>query len=124
MIVGGGPTFSIVEALYPDGTYMCQMPDIPDERSRHTTNGLLTCGGDKTPDTCITFTDGDWIQSHTLLHNRVYHTSWETKLGVVLIGGGSSDRTSEIVVEGTSTTFEGFELKYRTKYKHYSYILN
>ena len=112
MIVGGGPTVSIVEVLYPDGSYMCQMPNIPDERSRHTTNGLLTCGGDKTPDTCITFTGGEWIQSHTLLHKRVYHSSWETKQGVVLI----SERTSEIVVEGTNTTIEGFALKYYTMY--------
>ena len=72
----------------------------------------LVCGGGETRDTCLTWKDGSWTESHNLIHEGWYHTSWSTSEGVLLIGGEGSPNTTEMVTwEGT--TGERFTLKYR-----------
>ena len=88
------------------------MPDLPDDRSGHTQSGLITCGGYWSKRSCLSFSDGQWRTSHQLQNDRVEHSSWLSKQGVVLMGGGHMNRiTTEILNdEGGSTLF--FEQRY------------
>ena len=115
----GNGAYRTVEVLFANGTLYSTLPDLPDNRYYHSQDGLNACGGGSsgTYDNCVTLTDGQWTQSHTLLYNRIYHTSWALEDGrLVLMGGSISRRTTEILSPGTSTTTEGFTLKYDTKY--------
>ena len=47
-----------VEALRGDGTPLCSLPPLPDDRYFHTQSGLLACGGDTTPTSCLSLTQG------------------------------------------------------------------
>ena len=116
----------------PDTGKRCILPNLPDDRRRHTINGLVVCGGGRcdygdTCTSCLTFTSGRWIKSHTLLHDRYDHTSWMSEEGLVLIGGQNiveGDRVSGKNSDSTTTTelLQGnhsvpyFDLKYRTRY--------
>ena len=108
-----------VEVLYANGTSYCTLPDLPANRYQHSQDGFLICGGGD-PDTlnnCLTLVNGTWTQSHSLLHARQDHTSWVLGDGrVMLMGGDFSLTTTEIITPGTSTTTEGFTLKYKTEY--------
>ena len=124
MVSGGGiSAYNSVEVLFANGTSYCTLPDVSKYRYYHTQDGLTACGGDgNIRDNCVTLTDGQWTQSHTLLHDRHYHTSWS--LGderVMLMGGYYSGNTTEIVSPGSSSTSEGFTLKYNTRYSYYYY---
>ena len=101
-----------MEILRENGSYWCSLPDLPEDRYFHTQSGLITCGNQspqvisigQTIDinstrSCLTFSSGQWIKSHSLLFSRVYHSSWISKEGVVLMGSGQggSANTSEIL---------------------------
>ena len=69
------------------------------------------------------FHSRSWKASHNLIIGRKYHSSWETKDGVYLIGGGEHWRESDIGEENgpwNSTVLvkpfgiveQGFNLKY------------
>merc|ERR1712227_688024 len=73
------------------------------------------CGGDDTRTSCYTFTNGVWTKSHTLRHVRYHHSSWTSPMGIVLMGGGSSYTTTELLRDDGQST-EYFLLKYNTKY--------
>ena len=108
---------SSVEILRSNGSYWCSLPDLPDVREYHTQSGLFTCGGYSSMDTetsCLSFTDGRWSTSHTLQHRRWYHSSWMSQHGVVLIGGGASRNTTEILTDNGGST-PAFTLKYEIK---------
>jgi hypothetical protein len=81
-------------------------------------DGLLICGGGSynstTLTTCLSFTSGQWITSHTLVESRYYHTSWQTEQGLVLMGGGGSPDTSEIVVMTGEQGGPSFAMQYPT----------
>ena len=107
-----------MEALLANGTSYCTLPDLPDDRYKHTQDGLTACGGPRsgTWDSCVTLTDGQWTQSHTLLHMRYHHTSWALGDGrVMLMGGSDSYTTTEIISPDSDTSTEGFTLKYDTR---------
>ena len=92
---------------------MCSLPDLPDDYFYHTQSGLVTCGGlsGDTPKSCLTFSGGQWITSHTLLQQRAFHSSWFSKHGILLMGGSVSLTTTEMLsADGQSTP--GFTLKY------------
>ena len=124
MITGGGtPNFDDdgkrVELLYPDGTHMCELEPLPDERASHTQSGLITCGGDYTRDSCLIFSlsDGTW-QNHvsTLKQPRHDHSSSRRGNTTLLIGGSARDSsmTTEIIsMDGTQET--SFKLEHPTK---------
>ena len=48
--------------------------------------------------TCETFSeeDGSWVMSHFLQNRRVGHQSWNSSMGVLLIGGLMTDHDNEI----------------------------
>ena len=124
IIISGGYTTSSasrsVEILRANGSYWCSLPDLPDDRYGrfgHTQSGLVTCGGwDRdTPTSCLTFSSGLWKTYHQLQHSRYWHSSWMSQHGVVLMGGGYSPTTTEILTEDGQYS-SSFKLKYRTQY--------
>ena len=120
IITGGGPTLRSVEILHSNGRYWCSLPDLPDDREGHTQSGLITCGGylgkGRGKRTCLSFSDGQWNTSHLLQtqSDRVEHSSWLSKHGVVLMGGyyAFGKSTDILTIEGGST--QSFWLDHET----------
>ena len=106
---------SSVEVLNPTNGKTCSLPSLPDRRVRHTSTGLTLCGGDYTRTSCITFSSGEWVTSHTLAVGRDAHSAWMTNNKIILIGGEFNRKTSETLIEGVSRTEPGFRLRYDTK---------
>ena len=104
-----------VEAVREDGSSLCTLPDLPNDNYRHTQSGLVTCGGPSSSirTSCIRLIDGKWLQSNTLIHGRYLHTSWTSPMGIVLMGGMSSDTTTELLTDDGQSV-ELFSLKYDT----------
>jgi len=74
LVTGGYDNLRSAEILFPNGTYWCNLPDLPAIRYVHSQNGLLTCGGG-VPNTnelssCLTFSAGYWNYTHKLLQPR------------------------------------------------------
>jgi hypothetical protein len=81
-------------------------------------DSLLICGGydySTAATTCLSFTSGQWITSHTLVEKRYAHTSWQTEQGLVLLGGVYSPDTSEIVATAGGQGGPSFAMQYRTE---------
>ena len=115
LITGGGganPIMSSVEVLHANGSLWCSMPDLPAHRLSHTQAGLRLCGG--TQHDCLTFTDGEWVTSHTMEADkyRIGHSSWDTPDGLVLLGGLNTPNTSEILSFSIGDSTEYFPLKH------------
>ena len=108
---------SSVEVLLGDGTPWCTLPGLPEGRHQHSQTGLEACGGMNTPTTCVRFSGGSWIPSHELEQERFRHSSWDSPLGTLLIGGSSSHQTTELLDDDTSDSVIHFSLKYETWYK-------
>ena len=102
-----------VEALREDGSSLCTLPDLPNDYFSHTQSGLVTCGGYYNWTSCIRLIDGEWLQSNTLKHGRAYHSSWTSPMGIVLMGGQYSRRTTELLTDDGQSV-ELFSLKYDT----------
>ena len=119
---GANPKLSSVEVLHANGSQWCSLPDLPMHRDSHTQAGRRVCGGsqyDSDPSTglwsnCLTFTDGDWVASHTMEASsyRAGHCSWDSPDGLVLLGGWNTVNTSEILSFDTGDSMEYFPLKY------------
>jgi len=107
----------VTEILRENGSYWCLMPDLPHRRIRHTQSGLITCGGHGENDTdtsCLTFSDGQWRETHQLQKGRVLHSSWMSQQGLVLLGGyGGGENTTEILTDDGGS-LPSFTLKYDT----------
>ena len=43
-MTGGSPGYNSAELLWPDGSSVCSLPDLPHEREDHTQSGLMACG--------------------------------------------------------------------------------
>ena len=106
---GSGGSNKSVEIIREDldGNVMsyCSLPDLPDVRNSHTQSGLITCGGGGTNDTrtsCVTFSSGQWKSSHVLQYGRQGHSSWMSKHGTVILGGG--ELYTEILNDDGTTT--------------------
>ena len=118
IVTGGDGGLSSAELLHSNGTRLCSLPDLPDERRVHSQTGLITCGGGSgaTQKSCITFSSGTWQESHTLTENRYGHTQWSSPDGVLLIGGyGVSSGTTELLTDNGDSTpafNPGYEIKY------------
>ena len=101
LISGGGDYMepeASVEVFFPSTGQSCSLPSLPDDRYEHTMDNLLICGGNNSDTSCLTFTSGEWVMSHTLVHRRVAHASWQTEDGrVVLMGGSYSIDTTETI---------------------------
>ena len=116
VLSGGDDVGDSVEVFVPATGLSCSLPSLPDERFYHSMDSLLICGGyDHSPTigtTCLSFTSGKWITSHSLVHDRNDHVSWQTEQGVVLMGGGGSSHTSEIVAMAGEQGGPSFAMKY------------
>ena len=110
---GDGDKLTSVEVFVPSTGLSCSLPGLPDDRYRHTMDGLLICGGSyyETATTCMSFTSGQWNTSHTLVERRYIHTSWQTEQGLVLMGGVYSKNTSEIVATAGGQGGPSFDLQ-------------
>jgi len=119
IVTGGSPGESAktAEALSSDGTPLCFLPNLPNDRRAHTMDGDLLCGGltQASKDTCLKFENGGWTEfSWKLLAKRRFHVSWKRADGkVMLLGGLNNGYTTELVTEDGS--LEGFPMKYETE---------
>jgi len=103
-----------VEVYIPSTGQHCQLPDLPgDPRDGHTMEEMTVCGGfvTSTGTSCLTLIDGTWQTTTTLLEWRLWHSSWASPSGVILLGGINSRRTSERIQED-GTSVSGFPLEY------------
>ena len=122
-MTGGYPSSSIgtsVELLHSDGSPWCTLPDLPEPRTGHTQTGLEACGGDyyTTPANCVRLEGGSWTLSHQLVEQRLYHSSWASPAGTLLMGGqynsGARD-TTELLDAAIGDSVTSFPLKYETQ---------
>ena len=114
LVVGGHPydSQSSVEAITTDGTPLCALPDLPDQRRYHTIDNHIMCGGYKTQTSCLHYVAGKWTKyRNDLKFKRIHHESWRRQDGqVILIGGSVSKTTSEVL--SISGHQEGFNLQH------------
>ena len=87
----------------------------------HTSDEGTLCGGVYLRYTCITFTSGKWVKSHSMAKERSYHTSWNNKEegNIILMGGygevfEDSGNNTETITEGEERGVRGFAMKYDT----------
>ena len=127
IITGGKTEFgskdeTLVQLFNENGTFICELPKLPENRFGHTQDGLVLCGGGNfsySIPTCLTFENGSWIESYNLIEPRYLHSSWTSPLGVMLLGGkffnGYYDipATSELLSEDGQSV-PSFDMHYRT----------
>ena len=81
---------------------------------------MLACGGQNNGESsvyysCTKFIDGNWETTHELLDAREWHSSWENQNGILLVGGGSSKNTTELLTDDGKSV-ESFGLGKAVKY--------
>ena len=115
ILATGGSYLRSVEASIDEGTSWCSLPDLPNIIYFHTQSGLIACGGGNyNSNSCLTFSNGVWNQSHALISDRSYHSAWSSPQGVVLIGGvdGSNGIGAAEILNDGGQSAEIFPLKY------------
>ena len=69
--------------------------DLPDRRYGHSQVGLTLCGGGRDQETrgsCLTWQETDgWVSSHLLQYSRIYHSTWLSPRGLVLLGSNTAE---------------------------------
>ena len=69
-----------VEAISLEGTPLCTLPDLPDERRRHTMDDDIMCGGYSTKTSCLRYVAGEWTRFRRNLvnsrSNQLEETRW------------------------------------------------
>ena len=110
------------EVILPNGTALCSIEDLPENRDGHTQNGLTVCGGytgyDYTLRSCIQYKEGSWnTLVDDLEYERHQHMSWmmNQEGDTMLIGGSYSPTRTEIVYQN-GTSIRSFDLKYSARY--------
>ena len=120
---GGGPKGSqqkkkSVEILNMDGSHNCSLPNLLHETWGHTQNGLTVCGNSEHEfKSCFTFTNGNWKLSQNLLRPRLYHTSWQTGQGLLMMGGAGQkqERGTEMLSDPLVQPNYSFALEYASR---------
>merc|ERR1712131_154249 len=112
-------TSKSVEMWSPDGR-QCLLPPLPDDdRYLHTQENFQVCGGGHYAQgwhTCVTFSDGNWTVTHNFTFSQRWgHTSWYTKGGTFLIGGGKFASES-IIIKDDGSVERGFKMRNNTNY--------
>ena len=123
---GGGPKGSdqkkkSVEILNLDGSHRCSLPDLLHETWGHTQNGLTVCGNSEHEfKSCFTFTNGNWKLSQNLLRPRLYHSSWQTGQGLLIMGGAgvNQEMSSEMLSDPLVQPNYSFALKHASRFGH------
>ena len=113
LIITGGQddaeSLSTVEVFVPSTNKTCSLPSLPVKTIHHSQDQLTQCGGAESPKTCYTFTNGTWLETATLINERISHRSWSSPDGIVLIGGHRQERTTEKISHSGLST-RGFYL--------------
>ena len=110
-ITGSEDLSKSVEFFRTDGTPLstCTIPDLPDNRNQHTQIGTMLCGGGPNNETslsCLNFASNAWnTMAFKLIYQRYGHVSWQSKKGLVFIGGFYSPNTTELVNDEGSTEY-------------------
>ena len=123
-MTGGWTTTKIAEVYNPESGSICKLPDLPDERTGHSQDGGLLCGGGNinvTKTSCLQWStdSGSWEKSHVFQIERIEHSSWTptSGAGTYLFGGvfgndATTGRTTEIVKPDGSYVDSGFKLEH------------
>jgi len=127
ILISGGHGAETATDLYIGNNKTCSLPALPDQRWDHTmgvVEGMpVICGGTKqqysidsvTPHTCLRFTSsstaGVWTDYFTMSCPRTQPTSWVSKEGLVVFGGGNCFG-AEIVPSGGGFGFSGSNKRY------------
>ena len=122
MISGGHGAETITDLYIIGDNKTCSLPALPDQRWDHTMAVVegtpVICGGTKqqysidsvTPHTCLRFTPsssiGVWTEYVKMSCPRTQPTSWVSKEGLVVFGGGNCFG-AEIVPSGGGFGFSG-----------------
>jgi len=115
LLVGGVDDKSSVEALQFDGTPLCLLESLNEERYYVTMAGDYLCGGWMTRKSCYHFLNGKWKYHTDLKSDRSFHVSWKRPDGdIQLMGGYEGNGLSTTEVVTVTGKHDGFELKYRT----------
>ena len=78
-------------------------------------NGNLVCGGEywDSRSHCLLFVNGEWVSGPDLVMGRTYHTSWTVDSDLtLLVGGGSSQTSTELVDTSMNSSTLYFDLIY------------
>ena len=119
LISGGfnGGYLASAEVYIPALNQSCLLPNMTTNRTQHSQNNLLACGGYGRPTSCEVFTPGvGWRpEPYRLREERRGHTSWTLSNGsVLLLGGEGSYNTTEIITPGLGTR-PGFGLRQQSQ---------
>jgi len=101
IILSGGQDSDSVEVFDPSSGQSCFLPSLPEIIYGHSMHNTLVCGGggDLQTQTCLALVSGNWVPNHSLVEKRIFHSGWDSELGVILMGGYESLNTSEIVAD-------------------------
>ena len=105
------------EFITSNGSICTLIPQLPRAKNLHTQSGLTACGGNGYVwKSCYTLINGVWETSHSnLLQERRAGLSWNSPEGIILLGGTSSKRTSELLSSTSDASTEKFRLTYDTQ---------
>jgi len=117
LLSGGFAANTSVEVFNPNTNKSCLLPSLPEQRLCHTMDYLTICGGMYTFTSCITFSSGEWVTSHSLPEERWYHNSWVMEAdSILLLGGLESPDTTDVVSEGVYEGGQGFRMDSSTMF--------
>ena len=94
MVSGGGGRVAVIQLEEDDDDIKTHVYNsLTIDRSNHTSDGNLICGGQDSShqSNCVTLSED--MKSLTISHNltipRFGHSSWPVRDGVILMGGGN-----------------------------------
>ena len=115
IITGGGNS---TELWNPSKNRNCPLPDLPEEKSLHSQCGNLLCHFES----CLKMdSTGSFLplpEPFSLLQRRLGHLCWSLPGGggeVMLLGGGFSPNTTEVISSNFKSTKPSWDLKYQTQ---------
>merc|ERR1719341_358738 len=104
-----------VEVVVPATGQFCSFPDHPDDyRYYHTMDSLYICGGKRS--NCLHFFEGEWSLYFEMEDSFEGHSSWETDLGILLLGGAIWGRSSKFVPTNGEESGPSIELAHKSRY--------
>ena len=116
MITSGTWAGKTAEIFVPSTGQHCQLTDLPGGRYYTGSENYTVCGGEgeDTKTSCHSLTSGGtWEKTSELLESRVGYSSWASPSGLMLLGGWYSRRTTEMIQENGTSSYN-FTLEYDT----------
>ena len=88
--------------------------DLLDRRYGHSQTGVTLCGGGpsggESRGSCLTWEGGGWVRSHHLQYSRIYHSTWLSPLGILLIGSNTGELLHS---NGTTSVLFYLQIEFR-----------